>query len=308
MKHRKHLLLISSLLLTFGLSACDKKNQDELVQDEISNDELSETSTQDEQNVDNYNNEPISSVENETVNQELKIPDMPLDQYHDVNQDSDFSWITPLFIAQSTQELSEEEKLNFLSPEYYNETDAFKKQDLKKTLVPQLEQQIAQYKGDYRVKVPIRTDGNKFYYEQAELNLTKSYKDYFRAVGAYDFDSKSFPINDCERFDFAVSNEQNIRIYTVNSKGARKFGAATFRPVIKTECKLEIADENLARKIEEVRADGRLWNRGNFYFKLEGKRDYIEAYPVFAEFTYYDTATGEDLISKEIHYSAEKID
>lgn len=306
MKHRKYLLLISSLLLTFSLSACDKKNQDELLQDEVSTDELLDASTQDEQHADNYNNESVSSVESETVNQELKIPDMPLNQYHDVNQDSDFSWITPLYIAQSTQEFSDEEKLNLLSPEYYNETDAFKKQDLKKTLMPKLEQQIAQYKGDYRVKLPIRTDGNKFYYEQAELNLTKSYKDYFRYVGAYDFDSKSFPIN-CEEFDLTVTNEQNIRIYTADSKSARKFGAAKFRPVIKTECKLEVEDESLARKIEEARADGRLWNRGNFYFKLEGKQDFIEAYPVFAEFTYYDTATGEDLISKEIHYGAEKI-
>ena len=49
---------------------------------------------------------------------------LDLSHVHDINQDSDLSYLTPLFIAQTPRQMMEEEKLSLISTEYDNEGSA----------------------------------------------------------------------------------------------------------------------------------------------------------------------------------------
>ncbi|PNK61522.1 hypothetical protein [Psychrobacter sp. FDAARGOS_221] len=151
-----NLIAISIFLSILPLSGCNQ---------EASQSDMNGETQQEQTNTEEVSSETETATirDNEMTTDENSLAEaeplarLSLDEYHDVNIDSDYSWVTPLFIAQSSRDFTDEDKLNLLSPEYYNETDAFKKKELKQTLLPQIERQIAQYSGDYGIKVPMLT-------------------------------------------------------------------------------------------------------------------------------------------------------
>lgn len=98
------------------------------------------------------------SVPSQPASSVTSAKTLDLSHVHDINQDSDLSYLAPLFIAQTPRQMTEEEKLSLISTEYDNEADTFKKRELAVQLLPKVSQQIKTYQGTYLAKVPIIND------------------------------------------------------------------------------------------------------------------------------------------------------
>lgn len=131
---------------------------------------------------------------------------LDLSHVHDINQDSDLSYLTPLFIAQTPRQMMEEEKLSLISTEYDNEADTFKKRELAVQLLPKVSQQIKTYQGTYLAKVPIINDqkiADQFLKQQNDKNLSPLSVNVFGidTTRPYDFTTKTFAMS-CEMDKF----------------------------------------------------------------------------------------------------------
>lgn len=303
MKLVKPLILLSSLTIIVG---CQSK-------------EAATTSTSQASAVSQTNqalkgsNEPSQQIASSS---EPVLQQTDLSKAHDINQDLDLAYLTPLFLAQTTRQMSEEEKLGLMSAEYANEADAFKKRDLATKLLPQITQQLDSYKGTYLIKVPI-IDQNAtklaFETEQQQKHLSKVATMHFGALrdsdnnpsnGYYNFDTRSFRTF-CG-IEFLAKNTQNIQ-FDFGRAPADDTPNPTYNPVPKEGCDLKVEDEAIAKKIEAQIAknpqyDPDIKRTGEIYYQVSADENYLRAKPLYAKVTYALPDTGEVLIKKEFHW------
>lgn len=265
-----------------------------------------------------------------------KVSSMPLDEYIDINSFEDSNYLTTMFLAQTTREMSDEDKLGLMSIEYHNESDRFKKNDLGKTLLPEINQEIDKYKGELGIKIPFGDIYNSFnpyhstHLKNAEARGGRDVSGGVGGVGGesarvllkpFDFDKNAFPVHQClygtyDGFTLRsyggnrVSNEQNIAIqYVPVAPDEATFTDETFVPsqyrytYKAMNCDFEVKDQETARAIEGLRANGKLDTKGFIYYKVTADQNVLIAQPVHAEYTFYNVDTGEDLASGEFNWS-----
>ncbi|WP_339343596.1 hypothetical protein [uncultured Psychrobacter sp.] len=256
---------------------------------------------------------------------------MPLEDYIDINDFKDMSYLTKLFLAQTTRELSDEDKLGLMSIEYHNEPDQFKKNDLGKALLPEINKELDKYKGDLGIKIPfgnIYEPYNPYYstYKKKE-ELRGGFKNSWAGseavninIRSFDFEKNEFLISQCRygQYGFSmrslnanrVSNEQNISIYYLNSAPEQAtFTNETFRPnsyeykYDNLYCGLKFEDQEKAREVEALRVAEKLDTKGFMYYKVTADQNVLIAHPVYAKYTLYNIDTGEDLATRELTWA-----
>lgn len=302
MNRKKHLTVFSSLLLALSLTACSNTEND------TGNEEVVDTTATDISEQSNVARAE-SSQDKQKTDRLISIPSIPLSSYHDIKQDADAEWLTWFFVSNSDREFSDEEKLDLLSPEYYNEEDAFRKQALKQELLPKIDEGLAKYKGDYRIAIPIVG-----YFDDKDFITYIS--DYAFGLEAYDFDSNSFPVRDCGNAEFSIKNKQNIelQIHYPNRDSYMQYAVDDNDQKLleddKVErgfCQLQVEDQQLARKIEQARSQSKLGSIGTMYVKPIANKGYIAAHAVLTEVTYYDRETKESFITKKFDHGTKHI-
>lgn len=298
-------LIVAAILpLLLGVVSCNKVSvEDELILDNDNAEQQVEDSTV---------SEPAKEVEltQDADNQIVAKNNVPLSDYKDINaHGNDLMWLTPFFIAQTTRDFPDEEKLNMLSPEYYNEQDGFKKQDIAKEELPRINAELDKYRGDYRVYLSYPDKfTNIFNISDVSDNKGLEYYVYFwpqvPSLKGYDFQAKHFPIYDCtfkvegnrlrvsgsgDTNDSSTKNEQNIELITKEVTSS-------------SNCALEVTDEGLARKIEELITAGDLDTKVKVYYQLSADINNVIATPVYAKAQYLNKTTGEELATKEFNF------
>lgn len=304
MQLKKNLLTIM-LFSTFTIAGCS--NEPKTTESKV------ESNQKTEENIETDLNNSSKEVQSHTVED---IKSVPLDQYQDINeinQAKDLSWMTPLFLAQTTRQMSNEDKLNLLYPEYYNEQDAFKKKDLYNQLLPKMEAELKKYSGDYRLKIPVIDDRTNQRDTIIKERLSWVYFNYaFSCCGSYNFETKSFPIsNSSLKFGNSsqmIENEQMIKLSTPIGKNSNYNGITynlPYEPVVpESQLHFKVDDEILARKIESLNSSnyGAIDETGYIYFKVVADENVIWIIPIYADISYYIKETGEDLFSKKYNW------
>jgi hypothetical protein len=173
---------------------------------------------------------------------DLPKPDrsVPVANYLDLNNEVAGMALTYIVEAKSQGALSDDDKLNRLSPSYYNETDAFKKKDLAKTELPHVDAALAEYRKHDYYTLPVSA------YSQKPLGLTNV------SVGQYDFNAKSFPLTSYGQYCWAgtLRNQQGATLKILPSD---------------FPCSLPVADEAQAKLIEAARSQNALGLQGTLY-------------------------------------------
>lgn len=239
-----------------------------------------------------------------------------LSQAHDINLDKDLSYLTPLFLAKTTRQMTDDQKLGLISAEYANETDGFKKRELAAKLQPQLNAILDKYQGTYLIKLPIidqNATKKNFVLAQQQKKLSEVANMHFGAFrdsdnnpsnGYYNFDTHSFKTF-CG-IGFHAENNQRIK-FDFGRDSAGEIPDPTYNPVPKEGCDLKVTDEAIAKKIETLIAknpqyDPNVQRTGEIYYTVTADDNYLRATPVYAKITYAMPDTGETLISKEFHW------
>lgn len=172
----------------------------------------------------------------------LPKPDraLPLASYMDLNGEAAGLALTYIVSAKAQAPLSDDEKLNRLSPAYYNETDAFKKKDVAKAEMPRVDAALSKYRKHDYYAVPVSA------YSQQPLGLTNV------SVGQYDFGTKSFPLTSYGQHCWSgtLRNQQGVVLKILQSD---------------VPCRLPVADEAQAKLIETARAQNALGLQGTLY-------------------------------------------
>lgn len=173
---------------------------------------------------------------------DLPKPDrsMPLANYLGLNDEAAGMALTYIVSAKSPTPLSEDEKLNRLSPSYYNETDAFKRKELAKTELPRVEAALEKYRRNDYYTLPVSA------YAQQPIWLTNV------SVSQYDFNTKSFPLTSYGQSCWAgtLRNQQGVTLKILPSD---------------FPCNLPVSDEAQAKSIETARAQNTLGLQGTLY-------------------------------------------
>lgn len=175
--------------------------------------------------------------------QDILKPDlkMPLSQYIDINSKPEGLVLTHIVLSKNPA-LSDEDKLDVLSPAYYNERDIFKKKEIAISQLPMINAKLDDYRNKNYYHLPIAINTNEYLSFQ-HLN-----------VGPYDFATKGFQLNNTFNKDYCwsttLSNRQNADL---------KIDDANF------PCHLSVENENTARLIEAARAQGSLKATGTLY-------------------------------------------
>lgn len=299
----KPLIVLSSLTIIAG---CQSKDEATTSHTQASADSQTHQAP-------NNHNEP---TQQSTPLSEPTLQKPDLSTAHDINQDQDLAYLTPLFLAQTSRQMSEEEKMGLMSAEYANEADAFKKRDLAAKLMPQITQQLDRYKGNYLIKVPI-IDQNAtklaFDAQQQQKHLSNVATMHFGALrdsdnnpsnGYYKFDTQSFRTF-CG-IEFLAKNTQNIQ-FNFGRGPADDTPDPTYNPVPKEGCDLKVEDEAIAKKIEAQIAknpqyDPDIKRTGVIYYQVSADENYLRAKPLYANVTYALPDTGEVLVNKEFHW------
>ena len=266
------------------------------------------------------------------VQAKVAAPSMPLKDYIDINDFKDTSYLTKFFLAQTTRELSDEDKLNLLSVEYYNTPDQFKKNDLGKALLPEINEEIGKYKGDLGIKIPfgdVHKPYNPYHstYKKQEELRDRFYRGHAgkESVGihlrAFDFEKNEFPISECKngfRYGFSIypvlsskiTNAQNISIYYLpTAPDQATYTNETFMPNFykykydNLYCGLNFEDQEKSREVEALRVKEKLDTKGFIYYQVTADQNVLIAHPVYAKYTLYNIDTGEDLATRELTWS-----
>ncbi|WVK06453.1 hypothetical protein AB8807_22145 (plasmid) [Xanthomonas campestris pv. olitorii] len=172
----------------------------------------------------------------------LPQPDrnVPTTSYVDLDGEEAGMALTYIVSAKSQGTVSDQDKLNRLSPSYYNETDVFKKKGLAATELPRINAALDEYhKHDYYT-LPVSG------YSQKPLGLTNV------TVGQYDFNTKSFPLTSYGQYCWAgiLRNQQGAMLKILPSD---------------FPCSLPVSDEQQAKLIEATRAQNALALQGTLY-------------------------------------------
>ncbi|WP_321959353.1 hypothetical protein [Burkholderia cenocepacia] len=172
----------------------------------------------------------------------LPKPDrsVPVSSYIDLNSETAGMALTYIVSAKAPGAVSDEDKLNRLSPSYYNETDAFKKKDLAAAELPRINSALAEYRKHDYYTLPVSG------YSQKPLGLTNV------TVGQYDFNTKSFPLASYGQYCWAgiLRNQQGAMLKILPSD---------------FPCNLPVSDEAQAKLIETTRAQNALVMQGTLY-------------------------------------------
>lgn len=219
------------------------------------------------------------SVPSQPASSVTSAKTLDLSHVHNINQDSDLSYLAPLFIAQTPRQMTEEEKLSLISTEYDNEADTFKKRELAVQLLPKVNQQIKTYQGTYLAKVPIINDqktADQFLQQQNDKNLSPLSVNVFGidTTRPYDFTTKTFAMS-CEMDKFLshgkygglgpfFGNKQSIQLdFLRHINDSTQYIVAPPQE----KCELLVDDEAVAKKIEAARINNTLGGRGELYSK-----------------------------------------
>ncbi len=251
---------------------------------------------------------------------------MPLEKYLDMNSFKDRSYWMPLFLAQTTRELSDEDRLGFMSAEYNSERDQFKKSDLGKAILPEVNKEIDKYKGDIGLKMPfgdIFSDHNPYHNTYVGYGRADNSGSVFAKISLYPYDmeTKEFRLSSCRLGNKTFylrndpnnfqDNDQNIRLQFVNVAPEQvTFSKDEYLPSLLEHryddiyCAVRVEDQEQARKIEGLRVNEKVDAKGFLYYKVTADQNQLIAQPEYAEYTFYNIDTGEDLLSGEFTWSA----
>ncbi len=165
---------------------------------------------------------------------------VPLANYLGLNDEAAGMALTYMVSAKSPTPLSDDEKLNRLSPSYYNETDAFKRKELAKTELPRIEAALEKYRKHDYYTLPVSA------YSQQPIWLTSV------SVSQYDFNTKSFPLTSYGQYCWAgtLRNQQGATLKILPSD---------------FPCNLPVSDEAQAKLIEAARSQNALGLQGTLY-------------------------------------------
>lgn len=180
------------------------------------------------------------------LGQVVPKPDLTLasSNYVDINAEPAGMALTYIVTSRSAAP-KDEDKLNWLSPTYYNETDAFKKKDIAKAELLRIDSTLDQYRKNNYYVLPVSA------YSKKPLGLTNV------SVSSYDFNSKSFPLTSYGQYCWAGS----LR----NQQGATLKILASNLP-----CGLPVADDAQAKIIEAARSQNALGMQGTLYLFVQG--------------------------------------
>lgn len=259
--------------------------------------------------VDEQSEQPVAVVDNKQVAE----PKDAIDGYVNINDNPRLTFITLLQIAQLGDQVSDEEKLNALSDEYRQEQDAFKRQDLAKSLLPKINAQVDEYKNGYRIKIPVVSDiftyGEKQQYDKDFNYVFISGVD-LRFL-SYDFDKKIFTNAICGYGKGVELNIRNIYVNRSDLIDLKYDNSVLPKGVVSKDngggtesCDMSISvtDEAQARKIEEARANDLLEVKGYGYFDIpvnKGEGELLLS-PVLLDLTYYNKDTNETLLTHQL--------
>lgn len=178
---------------------------------------------------------------------------VPLSSYVMISPDEDQVILTKLLIAKSGDLFSEDETLSFLSAQYYNERDAFKKKDIAKALLPEFNKELKELASTSYLAVPIERVGFQ------EKGRSVFHMEPLRVL-TYNFDLGGFPLasrygaKDC--WDSSFQNNQRISV-SISGPDA--------------PCFLTVKDEAQARSIETALQSNNLRVQGTAYMHLTAR-------------------------------------
>lgn len=269
-------------------------------------------------------NEELTPSLPDDEQEQIEEPVYQLSEYIDINEDPKLSFMEGIWYVQMGNVFTDEEKLERMTDDYTFEQDGFKKQDLAKSLLSEINAEIEKYsikyKDGYRVKAPIVDDIDQY---SEIMNIDQaSYPIYFDSetfvIHKYDFDKKMFPLDMC--FDAFKNDNFSMRMgntYRMNFQSIKPdwYEGPPPKGVIydsvdvgngmtdykNMECGLTVDDETQARKIEEVVVSGNIASKGYVYYDVPiriGKSSPLFK-PVLADITYFDRSTGETLATKQ---------
>lgn len=286
--------------------------------------EIDKGDTQEIETVKSEINQDVESVDTNPTEIESTYPnysDIPTDRYIDVFS-KNFSYLRPIALANNTMEFTTDEKLAEIFPEYHSEADLFKKQDLAKELTPKLEAAINKYKSPIGIKVPlgeIRDSNHPYQKVMKSLNAEVNEKINFSPLASirildYNFDTKSFPIQDCNygrSFKMLNGNQNNIEApdgfvikaaYKAPSTGFIGEKLPDEEVLATSECGLLVEDRDLAQKIQSLSFLD-LGVSGWAYYAVN-KADYRTIYvdPVRADVILFNEKNGEELLKTQLNW------
>lgn len=256
--------------------------------------------------------------------EQIKEPVYQLSEYIDINEDPKLSFMEGIWYVQMGNVFTDEEKLERMTDDYTFEQDGFKKQDLAKSLLSEINAEIEKYsikyKDGYRVKAPIVDDIDQY---SEIMNIDQaSYPIYFDSetfvIHKYDFDKKMFPLDMCfdafknDNFSMRMGNTYRMNFQSIMPdwyEGPPPKGVVYDSVDVgngmtdykNMECGLTVDDETQARKIEEVVVSGNIASKGYVYYDVPiriGKSSPLFK-PVLADITYFNRETGETLATKQ---------
>jgi hypothetical protein len=213
---------------------------------------------------------------------ELPKPDRakPLAEYSDIN--SDPMLLTYVVTAKSAGTISDEDKLNRLSTLYFNERDAFKKQELAKQELPRITAMLERARSHDYYSVPVGAQ---------ELTLGTPTPVQVTSVGvrSYEIASGMFPLESFAGvycWSVPLRNEQGANLQVVRSE---------------FPCALPISDQNQAKAIEAARSQNALDLRGTLYlFAPRAENGTAKAVVAHAHLELINTQTKEVLGSVDL--------
>ena len=299
------LALIAILPLMLGIVACNETS--------VKNEEVLESESAEQQVEELSVDKPVedvvlvSNTNKYFSDEEYLVDGISSSDYKDLNTygsavDFNVMWLKSFMvnktIEQSPGDNLDEFKLLSMSPEYREETDGFKKKDIAKRILPEIDAELDKYNGVHKVKLPIipQTQVNSFDMIQNDKDLT-AFKVSAPSLKNYNFESKQFPMDSC---NFNISHNY------FNIDGKSDFFGAPIetKSYGKYDCGLDITDETLARKIEEAINDSNIDYKGEVYYELSYTKGEYKVYaePILARVKYLNKSTGEELASKEFKF------
>lgn len=201
---------------------------------------------------------------------------LPLSQYLKVPA-TDAAFLTKLVVAMATPPFGDEEKLDLLSANYYNEKDGFKKRDIAKAELPAINAKLNRLKNMHYISIPLQVHEAEYPIKLDPLNLALW-------LDSYDFASKSFPIigsasqQDC--FAWHAFNNQGVGLQTSNTN---------------LPCALKITDEAMARRIEDVNKHLNLDLKGTVYLYVSERNRKMLGRVTHVRLELWNRSTNEQL-------------
>lgn len=196
-----------------------------------------------------------------------------LDQYQDLNADHSGLVLSYLVLARdsSDQQPTKDQLLASLSQRYAQEQDAFARKKLVDSEWPAVAAKLNAFSDTSYVKLPVG----------GELRQTLALNP--PTVGNYNFEHRGFPL-----LSYGASCWSAV---------VRNGGGAVLRVEPgDVPCIVPVGDEDLARRIEAVRAGGSLQVKGELYlFVHEVAHGVASAVPVHYSLEFFDVRAGVSL-------------